>query len=196
MEVAHTGGEQARTTIARLWLSEGIPFAFKDQPGLYETVRTWLGIFLDVHPKEISLIGSARIGQSLAPNKLGKPFNDYSDLDLFVVSQDLFNKMKEDFKAWAYQFESDKEQCNHDNLKKYWPDNYHQGLKNIQRGFLDAQKIPNDKDYPTIKNINNYMWMFKEKLDITEGAPKIKKASMRCYQDWDSFVRQATLNLS
>ena len=47
-DIARTGGEQANIALARLWLSEGIPFAFKSCPGLYETVRTWLSARLSV----------------------------------------------------------------------------------------------------------------------------------------------------
>src|SRR5665647_3686824 len=79
MEVASTGGEQSKIAIARLWLSEGIPYAFKSRPGVYESVRTWLGTRLDVDPKEVNLTGSARIGQSLAPSKLGSSFGKHSD---------------------------------------------------------------------------------------------------------------------
>jgi hypothetical protein len=86
IDVAKNGGNQSKTAIARLWLSEGIPFSFKQNPALYESVRDWLGTRLDVDPKEISLTGSGRIGQSLAPKKLGANFSEDSDLDFFIVS--------------------------------------------------------------------------------------------------------------
>ncbi|MFS6701099.1 hypothetical protein, partial [Staphylococcus aureus] len=70
IDAAKNGGNPSKEAIARLWLSEGIPFAFKKSPALYEVVRVWLGTRLNVDPKEIHLSGSARIGQSLAPAKL------------------------------------------------------------------------------------------------------------------------------
>ena len=65
--IAKNGGNSARNSIARLWLSEGIPYAFKESPILYDEIRSWLAIKLDIDPKEISMTGSGRIGQSLAP---------------------------------------------------------------------------------------------------------------------------------
>ena len=59
------GGHQARLTLARLWLSEGIPFAFRQNPALYELIRAWIASRLGIDPKDVTLIGSARLGQSL-----------------------------------------------------------------------------------------------------------------------------------
>lgn len=95
--VARNGGIQARQAIARQWLSEGIPFAFKNCPGLFESIRVWLGTRFSIDPKAIGITGSAKIGQSLAPSKLGKPFNHESDLDLFIISDILFEKIISEF---------------------------------------------------------------------------------------------------
>jgi len=39
------------------------------------------------------------------------------------------------------------------------------------------------------------MWLLKEKLQITSYAPKIAKASVRCYESWEAYVRQTIINL-
>lgn len=192
---AQNGGELSKAAIARLWLSEGIPFAFKNTPALYEVVRVWLGTRLDVDPKEIHLSGSARIGQSLAPHKLGTNFGNHSDLDLFVVSQGLFDRARADFNKWSYAFESGLVQPRNETEKKYWLDNTKRGDSNIQRGFLDSSIVPNLEEYPTIKDIAQSMWLLKEKLDITKDSPHIKSASVRCYKDWGSYVRQVVISL-
>ncbi|MGM0564224.1 MAG: hypothetical protein ACQES2_07835 [Pseudomonadota bacterium] len=195
VDAAANGGQHARRAIARLWLSEGIPYAFKVRPALYESVRGWLGTRLDIDPKEISVTGSARIGQSLAPQKIGKSFGKHSDLDLFVISQDLFDRMKADFNTWSYNFESGLVQPANERERKFWVDNNQRGPNLIQRGFLDLHIVPNHSEYPTIKNIAQTMWLLKSKLDVTEGAPVIKSASIRCYKDWGSFVRQIIIGL-
>lgn len=196
VDAATNGGQHSKAAIARLWLSEGIPFAFKSAPALYECVRGWLGVRLDVDPKEINLTGSARLGQSLAPKQIGKSFGEHSDLDLFVVSQALFDRMKVDFNHWSYQFEGGLVQPSNDVERKYWIDNNKRGPDLIQRGFLDSHIIPNREAYPTIKNISQTMWLLKSKLDLTEVAPSVKSASIRCYKDWGSFVRQIVISLS
>ncbi len=194
-ETAKAGGEISKAAIARIWLSEGIPFAFRHCPGMYDIVRTWIGGCLGVDPKEISISGSARIGQSLAPEKIGKPFDNHSDLDLFVVSKYLFEKMKDDFCAWSDDFESERVFPKGGRERKFWLDHHKRGLKVIQRGFLDSKMVPNREEYPTIQNVNQTMWKLREKLRITDGAPKVKKASVRCYNSWSDHLRQVSLSL-
>jgi hypothetical protein len=195
-EVASAGGEQARIALARLWLSEGIPFAFKECPGVYESVRTWLSGRLEVEPKEINITGSARLGQSLISNQIGKPFDPNSDLDIFIVSKTLFEKLRNDFNKWSYEFESGKVKASSKRESDFWKDNNSRGPKLLLRGFIDSWMIPNLESYTITKNISQTMWLLKEKLRITLHAPKIAKASVRCYQSWEAYVRQTVLNLA
>lgn len=196
VEAATKGGEQSKVAIARLWLSEGIPYAFRNCPALYESIRGWLSTRFGVDPKEIHLTGSARIGQSLAPKKLGTMFGDHSDLDIFIVSSNLFERMKADFNRWSYEFEGGLIQPSNDRERGFWIDNNQRGPKNIQRGFLDSKFVPNRSSYPTIKNIAQTMWLLKGKLDVTENAPHVMGASIRCYVDWISYVRQMVISLN
>ncbi len=194
-ETARAGDTISRVAIARLWLSEGIPFAFRHCPGMYDIVRAWIGYRLGVDPKEVSITGSARIGQSLAPEKIGKPFDNHSDLDLFVVSKCLFEKMKNDFCTWSYDFENGHIFPRNDREKMFWLDNQKQGPKTIQRGFLGSHLVPNREKYSTIRNVNQTIWELGAKLRITDGAPKVKKASLRCYNSWPDHLRQVSLSL-
>lgn len=194
--IAKNGGISARNAIARLWLSEGIPYAFKKDPILYEEIRQWLAIRLDVNPKEISMTGSARIGQSLSPSKLGSCFNEKSDLDLFIISENLLNKLRNDFNNWSLDFETDRIKPKNKIEEKYWKDNLSRGNTYFSKGFFDAKMIPNYKEYPCASNISNTMWMLQEKLKVTSDAPKISGASIRCYKTWEDFVRQVAINLA
>ena len=155
LDAAHGGGEQARIALARLWLSEGIPYAFRNCPAIYESVRSWLSNWISVHAKEIGLTGSARLGASLSPKKLGKPFDNSSDLDIFIVSSDLFGALKEEFRQWSFDFESGRLKASNDREEGFWRDNNSRGPKLIHRGFLDQKMIPNRQEYPkTIKGSN------------------------------------------
>lgn len=190
------GGEASRTTIARLWLSEGIPYAFRKRPALYDTVRSWISSRIDVDPKDVHLTGSARIGKSLSPQKLGKEFGPHSDLDIFVISSTLFEKLREDFNLWSYEFESKKVIPSNSRESEFWTDNIHRIPKNIARGFIDSGLIPNKDQYKSTIQISQTMYLLKNKLEITDEAPKVKGASIRCYKDWHSYVQQTTLSLS
>ncbi len=195
LDAAEHGGEKARHAIARQWLSEGIPYAFKDCPGVYESVREWMATRLDVDPKEVNLTGSARLGQSLSPNKVGKPFDNESDLDIFIVSSNLFDKLKTEFNEWSYDYESENISASNKREEKLWKDNLYRCPKNILRGFIDSNLIPNRKKYSYAQNVAQTMYMLKEKLSATKYAPKICHASVRCYKSWDSYVRQISLGL-
>ncbi len=200
LQVAHQGGQVAREAIARLWLSEGIPSVFCICPAIYDSLRCWIAERLEVNVKEIGLVGSAQLGKSLDPKKLGALFaDDESDLDLFIVSRDLFKKLKEDFESWSAdvehqrfdfgQFDAEKHE------RRFWKYNLKHNPENIRRGFIDAKKIPAFPNYPTAKKIQKTMEHLILKLKNTKDAPKPKKASIRCYISWDSFVQQNSLNL-
>lgn len=192
-EVAKNGGESARQAIARQWLSEGIPFAFKECPGIYESIRSWVGSRLNIDPKELNVTGSARLGQSLAPHKMGKPFGDGSDLDIFIISSELFEHLKSDFNEWSYDFESGVISASNERESGFWKGNLHRGPKNIARGFIDSNIVPNHDKYRYVRNIAQTMYLLKEKLDVTSEAPNFCHASVRCYKSWASYVQQISL---
>ncbi len=196
LKAACSGGEPARIAIAQLWLSEGIPHAFGNCPVIYEAVRSWLSTQLGVHAKEISLVGSARLGKSLNPKKLGNPFlNCKSDLDIFIVSNCLFEALREDFRRWSSDFENERIKPRNKREAYYWQDNNERMPVSIARGFIFSDRIPNFPEYPIAQNVNDTMSLLVRKLKITPNAPKPKEASVRCYSSWDSFVRQQLLNL-
>lgn len=194
-QIAKSGGEPTREAIARLWLSEGIPYAFKECPAVYESLRSWIAVRLNVNPKNISITGSARLGQSLSPRQIGKPFSSESDLDIFIVSCDLFEKLRTDFNQWSFDFESGAINPSNERERGFWKDNYARGSKLLSKGFIDSKLIPNHSDYQTVKNIAQSMWLVKEKLSITPNAPVISQASVRCYKSWNDYIRQVSLSL-
>ncbi|CAM2807827.1 biosynthetic peptidoglycan transglycosylase [Vibrio mytili] len=192
---AAKGGDSAKHAIARQWLSEGIPYAFKDCPGVYESLRTWIAMRLDIDPKDVNLTGSARLGQSLAPSKLGKQFDSTSDLDIFIVSPNLFGNLKNDFFSWSDDVDSGYIKPSNDRQSRFWSDNLSRCPKTIARGFIDVHMIPNLNQYDTAQRIAQTLYLMTEKLAVTKGAPPIKKASIRCYESWESYVRQVSLSL-
>ncbi len=73
------------------YLFSGLPFSFVDRPGVYRKMIKELSRGLRVPKQDICVVGSARMGFSLSPPDFGMPFNDYSDLDIVVVSASLFD---------------------------------------------------------------------------------------------------------
>lgn len=193
--VLSNGSRRDREAIVRLWLSEGLPFAFRNHPAIFERIRAWLGERIGVDPKEITIIGSARIGYSLAIKQFGRPFQDGSDLDFTIISAALLDKLSDDFLCFKKDYLSGKIKPKNENEKRYWRENVSVCEKNLKRGFLDARKIPNYPRYPTAQNVNDSMSRLIYETNYLKELPKIHKSSVRIYKNWEKFVDQCTLNL-
>lgn len=197
LRIALSGSERrTRETVVRLWLTEGFPHAFSSCPAIYEDIRGWLGYRLSVHPKEINLIGSARLGYSLAPPpRFGKPFGGDSDLDLSVISAGLFERLVAAFELFAGDYTREGVVPRNDRERTLWEENLTFGKRNIPLGFFDASKLPTFNRYVISQQINQAMWMLLKKLEVTPGAPKVSRASTRVYRDWRCLVDRVSLNL-
>jgi len=196
-EVASKLSKVERQGLLRLWISEGIPYAFKDCPMVYEAVREWLGKCLDVHPKMITLIGSARIGYSLAPPpEYGRSFNPDSDLDFSIVSHYLFERFEQDFLKWEDEFSKGLIHPRNPKEKGYWENNVREVPNNIERGFIHGNRVPYMGRYPTAQLIGNTMDLLHKRLKVTVCAPQLKKEpSVRVFRDWSAFIRLREINL-
>ncbi len=186
----------AREAFVRLWLTEGIPYAFRDCPAVYEEVRRWLAAGLGTHPKDVTLLGSSRIGFSLGGRaNLGQPFGPQSDLDFSVVSSGLFAHFRELFEAWARDYESGVVKPRNDYVRRLWDDNLAFGRRNLPQGFFDANKIPRFNRYPLAQQVGQALWVLVKKLEQTAAAPVPKRASVRIYDGWDSLISRVSFNL-
>jgi len=107
-DVFTNASEAERYGIIRLWITEGIPYAFRDQPLIYEEIREFIAKGVNIHSKEVTLVGSGRIGYSLKKKVWGKTFTDSSDLDFTIISNELYSKLVFDFKKWVGDIESKK----------------------------------------------------------------------------------------
>ena len=186
-----------KESFLRLWLSEGIPFAFRSNPMLYEKIRDWMGSRLRVHPKVVTLIGSARIGYSLAAYpKYGRPFGDGSDLDFSVVQNELFRDLANDFSRWESDMAKGLVKPRGKAEERYWPENLNLLPYNINSGFVDAYKIPTLNRYPVVQRVVDTQGLLKGYLKAIPNLPVDHPASIRVYRDWGAFVAQLYLNFS
>jgi hypothetical protein len=198
LEVLRNGDEEEIFGLCRLWISEGTPYVFSGEPMMYEAVRGWIAKRLSIHPKELTLIGSARMGYSLAPPpRLGTAFGTHSDLDLVAISQDLFFRYEAELQMFSEDLELGRVVPDTPFKEKLWPDIV-ADLKRTsqQRGFLDTWKIPYMERYPLAKRIGSTCWLLREKLRVSQNQYDVSKTSLRVYKDFHSFVRQMRINLN
>ena len=190
-------GQREKAILARLWISEGIPFAFRRCPGLYEEVRDSLAKRLEIDAKQISIAGSGRLGYSLAPTKWGEPYQSVeSDLDFFAVSEGLFERLREDFERWRDDYARGEALPNNASERGFWNANQEETPKRIQRGFIESKHVPNRQRYNVFSAMNGChadLWAKLQKAD--EGPKPEKRLTLRCYRDWPSYERQMTISL-
>jgi len=183
--------------LVRLFITEGVPYAFENTPLLFEAIRDWLSRELSIHPKEVTLIGSARVGYSLAPPPdYGRPFGEHSDLDFSVISASLFLACKLAFERWKADFSLGSVMPRGPREKALWNANAVVISKTILRGFIDPNKVPTFNGYPIIQRISQSMWLLKQKLEASESKLSFRKASVRVYSSWPAFLNQLRLNIS
>ena len=186
-----------REILASLFLTEGVPVAFIKCPPIYELLRKWLGEELNINTKQITLLGSARIGYSLSPRKFGKEFGVDSDLDLSIVANNIFEKLKIESNNFINDYRDKKIAPKNDSQRHYWEENIKFIKKNLSNGFIDVNKIPYIKErYPEFQYLGNLMWRLKEKLHVTPNAPNIKRASLRVYDTWNSLINRVSFNFN
>ena len=61
----------------------------------YFDLRSEIAERFQLHPNEVLVVGSAKLGFSIAPDKLYRPFCDESDIDVVIVSSRLFDEIWE-----------------------------------------------------------------------------------------------------
>jgi len=179
----------------RSWWTEGIPFAFKRKPGEYERLRHWLAQRFNISARSITVIGSGRLGYSIVPKKQGSPFNPTSDIDVFAVSQELFNKLKKDFERWMSDF-SQGAVTPTEAEKKYWTENQRCVPRNLAGGFIDASKIPARPRYADAQRVLDIMSRATGSFAKSTEHGKIHKFTLRVYQNWGAADAQLKVNLS
>ena len=186
--------ESERHGIIRLWITEGIPFAFKDNPLLYEEMRAFIAKGVNVNPKEVTLVGSARIGYSLKKKVWGQDFTNKSDLDFTIISNDLYKNLISDFQKWTGDYASGKIIPHNTNQNKNWLKSIATVDENIPKGYINTKNLFSHTNYPTVKGCYRTMTKLKERLEITESSPSVSDASIRVYSNWKTCIRQLEIN--
>lgn len=186
--------ETERYGIIRLWMTEGIPFAFKDHPLIYEEVREFISKGVKVHPKEITLVGSARIGYSLKPNVWGRKFTKKSDMDFTIISNVLFTRLVKDFQKWAGDIESKKILPRSPYQLQDWLESIMTVNMNISKGYIYTKNLFPHNNYPAVVQSYHTMFRLKKILSITPDSPEISDVSIRVYSSWYNCIRQIQIN--
>jgi hypothetical protein len=182
--------EQDIFGILHQWMTEGIPYAFRDNPLLYEVARRWITAKLQLHPKEVTVIGSGRLGYAFSkPPKFGRRFSENSDLDLTAISENLFNRSCEWFNRWEADYRQGKVAPRNGKQQGRWDARARSVTQQMKKGFIDIKNIPT-----TYQDVSQSLYILKEKLRATPSCPTVREVSLRVYRDWAALSRQARIN--
>lgn len=83
-------------------LLSGVPYVFRRRPKDEERLREHLAGKLGVPPESFTVVGSAKTGFSLSPDRFPRPFSSSSDIDVVCVSERLFDQAWETLLRWHY----------------------------------------------------------------------------------------------
>jgi hypothetical protein len=84
----------------------------------------------EIHPNEVVMVGSAKLGFSIVPWKRYRLFNDSSDIDLAIVSPKLFEQVWAEVHDYSYG-------------GSYWPDRQ-SFCEYLFQGWIRPDKLPPD----------------------------------------------------
>jgi hypothetical protein len=81
---------------------QGVPFVFRRTPQTLDILKGHLASELGLNPSNILVVGSARIGFSLNPDKFPRQFSGTSDIDILIVDENLFDEVWTTLLKWNY----------------------------------------------------------------------------------------------
>lgn len=87
------------TDIVRRHVTLSAPHALTDAQ--HTSLRQQVAQHFGGHPNDVIVVGSAKLGFSLASEKRYRPFGDASDIDVAVVSDDVFDRIWQEVFEYA-----------------------------------------------------------------------------------------------
>lgn len=76
--------------IVQRYITHGSSFVFDEDK--YFKLKKIIADNYTLNPENVIMVGSAKLGFSIAPIKLWKPFDDESDIDTVIISETIFDE--------------------------------------------------------------------------------------------------------
>ena len=131
----------------------------------YFDLRAEVAEHFELHPNEVLVVGSAKLGFSIVPRKRYRAFSDESDIDVVLVSQILFEKIWEAvFKFW--------------DDRGYW-ERQREFERYLFRGWMRPDKLPPARSF----SIREDWFEFFQAL-ASSGKYGDSKISGALYKSW------------
>ena len=123
-------------------------------PEMESSLRVRISRQFDIEASSVILVGSAKLGFSPKPGQYFKPFSDKSDIDIAIVSEQLFTQI------WHEVFEMEQagEYFNFEKFKHYH-----------YRGWIRPDKVPSGSVYRRCRE----WWDFFSELSSLEDYSRL-----------------------
>ena len=142
----------------------------KNYMQVYDDFKHYVSEKLEIHFNNISIVGSAKTGISLSPEKGFKIFNEKSDIDLVLVSPELFKKF------WDAYLDLYSQRKNF---------GYTYVASNIFRRFVSIKRP--DPTHPTFKAWITKVESFNKDYQVLFNIES--EINYRIYESWESVER-------
>jgi len=78
--------------IVQRYITHEPPFVFGGDDDKYFKLKKTIAEKFALNPQDVIMIGSAKLGFSISPLKRWQPFRDESDIDMVIISPDIFDR--------------------------------------------------------------------------------------------------------
>jgi predicted nucleotidyltransferase len=111
----------------------GAPICFRGDPDLILELKKSIADQFGIHVKNVEIVGSAKLGLSLSQKRLGQRYRKESDVDLVLVSSELFDRGWHDLLQLEFKFYQLSEKD-----RQFLLEAYH----TIHHGFISPDRLP------------------------------------------------------
>lgn len=160
----------------KIWYFE-TKIGTNDYAETYDDFKIYMSEKLDLHVNNLAIVGSAKLGFSLAPKKNFKVFEDDSDIDLVIVSSSLYRN------AWDAFI---------DLSNRFHIHNYNHITSNIFRRFVSLKNPDIRNEF--FKDWSRKMDPCRKDLQTIFNIPH--DINYRIYESWESVESYHVAGLS
>ena len=78
--------------IVQRYITHGHPFVFEGDEDKYFRLKQTVAQKFGLNPQDVIMVGSGKLGFSISPLKRWQPSHDESDIDVAIISSDIFDR--------------------------------------------------------------------------------------------------------
>jgi predicted nucleotidyltransferase len=144
-------------------------------PEKYFQLRTLVASTFGVHPNDVLIVGSAKLGFSIKPKKRYELFSESSDLDVVIISEKFFDLIWQDLHRYH-------------ETGGYW-ERFDEFCSYLFEGWIRPDMLPPDSQFVFAKD----WWKFFNHISRSR-AFSVSRVRGAIYKNWyflESFQSQA-----